>query len=134
MGLCLLGGALLHNSDLIVCGGYTVAWKEKYMEVGFKGEIRRISSHGMRIREENKYDEYLRLRIGMESWHSIGRMMKPRSAHSSVFINNSLFSCGGEDAVKLNSSHHEEFRIDGSVKEKKELPIKLLAFIIVFGI
>ena len=57
MGLCLLGGALLHNGDLIVCGGYTVAWKEKYMEVGVKGEILRISSHGMKIREENKNDE-----------------------------------------------------------------------------
>ena len=45
--------------------------------------------------------------------------------HSSVFMNGSIFSCGGTD--RTPEEHHEEFRLeDKIVKERKRLPIKLL--------
>ena len=55
----------------------------------------------------------------------MGNMLWLRTNHSSVFMNGSIFSCGGIDLSP--QEHHEEFRLeDKIVKERKRLPIKLL--------
>ena len=55
----------------------------------------------------------------------MGNMLWLRTNHSSVFMNGSIFSCGGIDLS--TQEHHEEFRLeDKIVKERKRLPIKLL--------
>ena len=117
-GLCVLGGAQLPDGDSLVCGGNTA--KE-----GWEFCI------GPEAKEGWKNDDYLVLRKGSKSWSSIGRMLEPRSNHSSLFINGSVFSCGGKDMAKNISSHHEEFRMNGSVNERKELPVKLVGHTIV---
>ena len=55
----------------------------------------------------------------------MGNMLWLRTNHSSVFMNGSIFSCGGIDLSP--QEHHEEFRLeDKLVKERKRLSIKLL--------
>ena len=69
--------------------------------------------------------QYLILRKGEQKWSSLGRMLQPTSYHSSVFMNGSIFSCGGFVDYEANVQH-EEFRIDDKiVVKKKPLPVAL---------
>ena len=54
-----------------------------------------------------------------------------REGHSSVFIDGSLFTTGGTNSSNVSSlnisylSNHEEFSIEGGLKDRKEMPIAL---------
>ena len=113
IGLCVLGGVQLPNGDLLVCGGNTVKEGWKYCE-------------GIEATNGWKNDEYLVLPRMSEEWISIGKMLEPRSNHSSIFINGSVFSCGGKDSGKNIFAHHEEFKLGESINARKELPLKLV--------
>ena len=95
--------AQISNSKLILCGG-----------TNFK--TRSLFNY-----------EYFILEKGDRKWSSIGSMLKPRAYHSSVFMNGSIFSCGGIEPLGIIPHVcHEEFRLeDKIIKERKKLPIKL---------
>ena len=103
IGLCVFGGTLMPNGDLILCGGNTAKDGWEYCEVPKIG-----------AQDGWKNDEYLFLRKMGESWTTIGNMIEPRSNHSTVFINGSVFSSGGKDSEKKIFSHHEEIKLRDS--------------------
>ena len=117
IGLCVLGGVQLPNGDLLVCGGNTVKEGWEYCE-------------GIEAKDGWKNDDYLILRKMNKEWSSIGKMLEPRSNHSSIFINGSVFSCGGKDSGKNIFAHHEEFKLGVSINVRKELPLKLVGHIV----
>ena len=93
----------ISNSNLILCGGINNYTTSLY-----------------------NY-EYFILEKGERKWSSAGSMLKPKAFHSSVFMNGSIFSCGGIEPLGIISHGcHEEFRLeDKIVRERKKLPIKL---------
>ena len=93
--------AIISNGKLLLCGG-------RQTNVAFNYQ-------------------YLILKKGEQTWLSMGSMLKPRGYHSSIAMNDSIFSCGGiEPHGIFPFEHHEEFRLeDKIVRERKELPIKL---------
>ena len=78
-------------------------------------------------------DEYLYYKQGSNQWTKIGAMKNERRNHSSVWMDDCLLTTGGEDNVNRKSrledwetiAHHEEFSLNGGVKDKKEMPIAL---------
>ena len=103
IGLCVFGGTRMPNGDLILCGGNTAKDGWEYCEVSKVG-----------AQDGWKNDEYLLLQKMGESWTTIGNMIEPRSNHSTVFINGSVFSSGGKDSEKNIFSHHEELKLHAS--------------------
>ena len=106
-----LSGAWLSNGDLLLCGGLNV----------------------MRYNTEMN-NQYLLFQEGSSQWNKIGKMKKPRCDHSSVFMDGSLYTCGGCTFPGNTTSHHEAFSlVVGSnineyfvgVKKKKEMPLAL---------
>ena len=83
------------------------------------------SDNRARTSRKKKVGRYLILRKGEQKWSSLGRMLQPTSYHSSVFMNGSIFSCGGFVDYEANVQH-EEFRIDDKIMvKKKPLPVAL---------
>ena len=100
--LCKLKGAQLPNCDLIISGGCDST------ESGYN-------------------DGYYHYKNGSNKWKKVGTMKRVREGHSSVFIDGSLFTVGGSNWSSNISylSNHEEFLIEGGLKDRKELPIAL---------
>ena len=97
-----LRGTRLRNGDLVVCGGSSASGKS---------------------------DDYLHYKFGCNQWTQIGSMDRAKSAHSSVCMDGSLFTTGGLDSSgdpMRPLSYHEEFSMQGGVKERKAMPIALL--------
>ena len=103
-----LQGAQLPNGNLLVCGG-AKCFHDRW----------RI---GMDI---EKHGEYHLFKLGYEHWTKVGTMKWARVYHASVFYEGSLYTTGGLDPANNVISHHEEFSINGDVREKKRLPIAL---------
>ena len=84
----------ISNCNLILCGGIsnqtTSHWKYKYFI----------------------------LEKGERKWSPIGSMLTPRAYHSSVFMNGSIFSCGGVEprgVVSVYNEYHEEYRLGDKI-------------------
>ena len=101
-GLVGLSGTQLPNGDLIISG---VCYNT---ETGYNVG-------------------YYHYKNGSNKWKKVGTMKRVREGHSSVFIDGSLFTVGGSNWSSNISylSNHEEFLIEGGLKDRKELPIAL---------
>ena len=105
-GLGGLSGTQLPNGDLIISGG----------------------CHNI---ETNYDDGYYHYKKGSDQWKKVGIMKMARVGHSSVSIDESLFTTGGSNSSNVSSlnisylSNHEEFSIEGGLKDRKEMPIAL---------
>ena len=99
-GLQNLRGTQLSNHDLLVSGG----------NIGYD--------------RYHKNDEYLRFSYSSNQWKKVGTMKIARCSHSSVLLNECLYSCGGNESYK-RTTNHEVLHLDGRVEEKKQLPIAL---------
>ena len=72
-------------------------------------------------------NEYLLYERKAKKWKKVGTMKNARDAHSSVFLNGCLFTCGGvitSGFLISPSSFHEGFT-EKFPRKKKELPIPL---------
>ena len=80
--------------------------------------------------------KYLHYQSESNQWTNIGTLKSPfgmRKYYSSIFIDGRMFSTGGDVSSFLvslpdeeySTRDHEEFSIEGGVKERKEMPIPL---------
>ena len=94
------GGAQLPNGDLLISGGGTFS--------GYN-------------------DEYIHYKSGSNYWKKVGTMKQARSGYSSVLIDGNLLTTGGRyfDSSSKLLSNHEEFSINGGVRERTNMPIAL---------
>ena len=102
MNMSRFGGAQLPNGDLLVAGGYDGCGPYHY-----------------------HHNKYFHLKNGSKEWKEVGTMRQKRTEHSTVFINGSMFSCGGSLGNHTTLSHHESFSLNGGLRELKALPIAL---------
>ena len=97
------GGAQLPNGDLLISGGGPFSiWND--------------ISH-----------EYFHYKDGSNQWGKVGTMKRARFGHSSILIDGNLLTTGGRyfDSSSKLLSNHEEFSINGGVKERTNMPIAL---------
>ena len=92
------GGAQLPNGDLLIIGGGT-------------------SSGGN--------DEYFLYKDGSNQWKKVGTKKRQKFGNSSVLIDGNLLTTGGCGSSAKVLSNHEEFSINGGVKERKNMPMAL---------
>ena len=116
--LSALRGTQLSNGDLVLSGGSTISG---YDDVESDGRYTRI--HWIEVNVCN--DEYLQYKQGSNRWTKVGTMKTARRHHSSVWIDGCLLTTGGESGEWKRIAHHEEFSLNGGVKERKEMPIAL---------
>ena len=98
-------GTRLPNNDLLLSGGFRMCGNGMYTKV--------------------IEDTYLLYSQSTNQWKEVGKMKMPRYDHSSVLLNGCVYSCGGYKRWMSHERHHEVFSLDGSVKDRKELPIAL---------
>ena len=74
---------------------------------------------------------YYHYKNGSNQWKKFGTKKMARAGHSSVLIDGSLFTTGGSNSSNVSSldinylSNHDEFSIEGGLKDRKEMPIAL---------
>ena len=68
---------------------------------------------------------YLHYKEGSNQWTTAGSIIRGTTDHSSVWIDGRLLTTGGQDVSYFVISRHEEFSLDGGVKERKKMPIEL---------
>ena len=85
-----------------------------------------------RLFDKSNMRNFRILRKVGEKWPALGNMVLPNlwsnfllSGQSSVFMNGSIFSCGGSLSSRSSPTyHHEELRIkDKVVLERKKMPV-----------
>ena len=113
----ILGGAQLPNGDLLITGGGP-----------FEGPFPRGPFSSC---NDISY-EYFHYKDGSNQWKKVGTMKGVRVAYSSVSVDDSLLTTGGCDwqsnssgSISTILSNHEEFSINGGVKERTNMPIAL---------
>ena len=106
--------ARISNGAVLLCGGHNY-------DVNLENDDTTVDNYN-----PPTFNQYYIWKKGEPTWSPMGNMLVPRSSHSSVFMNGSIFSCGGWDHEPKILDHHEEFRLeDKIVRERKPLPIKL---------
>ena len=76
-------------------------------------------------RGDRNGDEYLLFKDASNQWIKVGATERAYPGHSSVLIDGHFFTTGSNDSYWYEFSYHEEFNLEGSLKEKRNLPKSL---------
>ena len=134
--LAALNGTQQSNGDLVLSGGYYMDSHEEWDGYDNGSGLGDFDYEWVDVEVRN--DDILHYKLGSNQWTKVGTLKNVRRNHSSVWMDGSLLTTGGEEIVRsvmdcrrnINHiwetvSHHEEFSLEEGVKERKELPIVL---------